>query len=210
MQSWEAIYKTEGIVFKDIHPAFTTLTPFFKKNDVSRILDLGSGSGRHVLWLVKNGFEVYGLDISPTGVDITKRLLQERNLIADVRIGDIYKKLPYSDRFFDVIISIQTLHHNTLTNINLLVAEMERVLVSNGYIFITVPAKMNQAKHFKRLEKDTYVPIDGMERGLPHHYFNEDELRNTFFNFRFQQFYIDEVDHYAVLGVKTAKNDCTR
>ena len=119
-------------------------------------------------------------------------MLMEKKLEADVRVGDIYEKLPYLDDFFDAIISIQTLHHNTVTKIKKLIGEMERILSNGGYILVTVPSKMNQAEKFKLIEKGTYVPLDGREKGLPHHFFTRQEIAELFSNFDIEEMYIDQ------------------
>ena len=43
-------------------------------------LDLGSGTGTHVVYLVQSGFSVFGLDNSPEGIAITRRWLAEEGL----------------------------------------------------------------------------------------------------------------------------------
>jgi len=35
----------------------------------ARVLDLGCGVGRHLVYLSSQGFEMHGLDLSPAGVE---------------------------------------------------------------------------------------------------------------------------------------------
>ena len=202
MGGWEEVYKREGKVFEEAHSAMEGLMSLFRKKRVKRVLDLGSGTGRHLVLLAENGFEAYGIDISPTGVRFTEQVLKEKKLKADVRVGNIYERLPYPDGFFDAIISVQTLHHNTAEKIRELIGEMERVLSRGGYVFVTVPSKMNQAEKFKLIEEGTYVPLDGREKGLPHHFFTKEEIRRMFSNFKIEEIYVDEAEHYAFQGAK--------
>lgn len=202
MERWDKAYREEGNVFSEPHPAIKKLIKLFKERKIESILDLGSGTGRNLVLLAENGFEVYGLDISPTGVEITKKLLMEKGLKAKVEAGNIYEPLPFVDGFFDAIISIQTLHHNTTEKIKVLIQEMERVLSSKGTIFVTVPSKMNQAEKFTLIEDKTYLPLDGREKDLPHHFFSRRDIRNLFSNFKIKEIYIDDAEHYAFLGIK--------
>jgi SAM-dependent methyltransferase len=202
MEGWEEVYRREGRVFEETHSAMSGLMVLFREKGVTRVLDLGSGSGRHTLLLAENRFEVYGIDISSTGVEITRQTLMEKKLKADVKVGNIYEKLPYLDGFFDAIISVQTLHHNTTDKIRKLIGEMERILSSGGYIFVTVPSKMNQADKFKLIEKGTYMPLDGREKGLPHHFFTREEIVKLFSNFEIEEIHIDQMEHYAFRGIK--------
>lgn len=199
---WEEIYQKEGRVFTRVHPDMQELLTLLKEKRVKRVLDLGCGTGRHTLLLAKNRFQVYGIDISLEGVNNTRQTLNKVGLKANVSVGNIYKKLPYPDSFFDAIISIQTLHHSTTKEIKKLIGEIERILSSNGCIFITVPSKMNQAKKFKKIEGGTFMPLNGKEKNLPHHYFTREEIRRMFSNFIINKIYIDDVNHYAFFGIK--------
>ncbi len=41
-----------------------------------RILDLGCDAGRHLIYMAKQGFEAHGIDISETGLNLTKKGLK--------------------------------------------------------------------------------------------------------------------------------------
>ena len=93
------------------------LTKIFKENGVQRVLDLGCGTGRHLLFFSKKGFDIYGLDKSPKGLKIAKNWLDEENLSEKLTHQRIDQKFPYENDFFDVIISIQVIHHNLMKEI---------------------------------------------------------------------------------------------
>ena len=44
-----------------------------------RVLDIGCGAGRHLLYLQQRGFDVVGIDISPLAVEVCKRRLKNEN-----------------------------------------------------------------------------------------------------------------------------------
>jgi SAM-dependent methyltransferase len=125
-KQWDKIFKQYGRVFTEPHEDIPKIVKLFKKKGVKRVLDLGCGSGRHLVYLARHGFEVYGIDISETGIKLSKEWLKEENLKANLKIGDIYKKLPYSNNFFDAIISVQVLHHNRIEKIRKAIKEIER------------------------------------------------------------------------------------
>jgi len=137
-KQWEKIFKKYGRVFTEPHEDILKIAELFKKKEIKKVLDLGCGSGRHLVYLAKHGFEVYGVDIAKSGIKIAKNWLKEENLKAKLKIGDIYKKLPYRDNFFDAIICTVTLHHNTIEKIRKAIKEIERVLKHGGLIFIIV------------------------------------------------------------------------
>ena len=110
--------------------------------------------------------------------------------------------LPYEDEFFDALISVQVIHHGMLAGIRSLIREMTRVLKPQGLIFITVPKLKNQGKKFEQVEANTFVPLDGRERGLPHHYFTEESLMKEFRDYFIKSIHLDEIMHYCLIGFK--------
>ena len=82
MGDWEYIYKKKGKVYSRSSEGIKKVIEFMKKNKVKRVLDLGFGSGRHVLLLAKNGFDVYGTDISKEGMKLTLKDLKKLKLKA--------------------------------------------------------------------------------------------------------------------------------
>jgi SAM-dependent methyltransferase len=63
-----------------------------------RVLDVGCGPGRHLLWLQEKGFTVTGIDVSPTAVEVA-RLRGAR----DCRVMDV-KNLEFPAGSFETVI----------------------------------------------------------------------------------------------------------
>jgi len=152
--------------------------------------------------LTKHDFEVYGIDASPVGIKLAKRWMEDEKVRASLTIGDIYDKLPYADAFFDAVISVQVIHHNTAENIRRLVAEIWRVLQPGGLFLATVPVYKNQAKRFRQIEENTFLPIDGREKGIPHHIFDEQQIREFLSAFNILDLHVDSKKHYCFLAKK--------
>jgi hypothetical protein len=55
---------------------------------------------------------------------------------------------------------------------------------------------------FEELEPNTYIPLDGPERGLPHHYFTPEELRVLFKGYDVMEIHLDTYDHYCLSAFK--------
>ncbi len=205
MPDWDDIFAKKGKFFTNPHQDMERLTKIFKENDVQRVLDLGCGTGRHLLFFSKKGFDIYGLDKSPKGLEIAKNWLDEEDLSAKLTHQRIDQKFPYENDFFDVVISIQVIHHNLMKDIIFTVKEIERVLKPKGFIFITVPflQAFNVDKwELKKVEKRTYIPQSGPEEGLPHHFFTIAEIKRVFSAFEMLETYIDKTNHRAILGKK--------
>lgn len=208
--TWNNVFKRHGVVFEKPQEDMKKIVNIFKEKGFKKILDLGCGSGRHAVYLAKHGFEVYGIDISPKGIEITKIWLKKEKLKADLKVGDIYKKLPYPNNFFDALISTQTLHHNRINKIRKLIKEIERILKTNGLIFITVSKRgvkklipKEKMWKIKFIAPRTFIPLSHDEKGVIHYWFNKKLLRKEFKNFKICDIWIESKGrHYCLLGIK--------
>jgi ubiquinone/menaquinone biosynthesis C-methylase UbiE len=206
MDRWNSIFTKNGKVFIEPHPDIEEIVAIFQKKKFRKILDLGCGTGRHIIYLSKKGFEVYGLDASPKGLEIAQQWLVEENLEAKLIQHRIENQFPFVDDYFDAVISIQVIHHNLMKDILLTVKEIERVLKKDGYIFITFPILKEGTKvdewELKEIEKGTYIPLTGPEEDLVHHFFTIEEIHEVFRSFNLLKIFIDKTKHRAILGVK--------
>ena len=208
MPDWDKIFRDHGYFFVDPHEDIFRLVSLFRENGVRRILDVGCGTGRHLVYFARNGFNVYGFDSSAHALVLAEKLLQEVALSANICEHRMEKTFPYPDNFFDAVLSIQVIHHNLIQDILHSISEIERVLVPSGYLFISVPILGPKPEnpdddwHLKLIEEGTFVPKSGPESGIPHHYFTEEELLEVFDNFHALEVYIDSSNHRCFLGQK--------
>ncbi|UCH43006.1 MAG: class I SAM-dependent methyltransferase [Dehalococcoidales bacterium] len=202
INAWDEIFKQRSMVFPEPHEDMPGIVKLLKGRGASTVLDLGSGTGRHVVYLAKNGFSVYGLDSSSVGVKATRQWLKNEGLKADLKLGSMTEQLPYADAFFNAVISVQVLHHANSSTIVKVVGEITRVLNRDGLIFITVPKLKNQGDSFEQVEPNTFIPLDGPEKGILHHYFTSEELREVFVDFDIKDIHLDTVNHYCLLAFK--------
>lgn len=99
-----------------------------------KILDLGCGTGASLWYLIREGFDTYGLDGSKTAVEIAKKRLSEEKLGASVNVGDL-AALPYLKGTFDCAIDVVAIQHNTSESITRILREVRRVLKPHGKLF---------------------------------------------------------------------------
>jgi cyclopropane fatty-acyl-phospholipid synthase-like methyltransferase len=202
MGNWEEVFKNKGKFFHKPHKDMKKLVKLFKDNKVKTVLDLGCGSGRHTIFLAKNGFEVYGTDNSESGLKYVKTDLKKLGLKAKLKNADCFKKFPYKDNFFDAIISVQVIHHAKIEQIKYCISEIERTLKPNGLIFIIVTrSKKNKYRSkVKMIAPRTFIPLEGHEIGVPHYLYNKELFRKSFNNFKVIELYKDGLTHYCLLG----------
>ncbi len=180
---WEEIFRKNGRVFPEPFPRFNEVVDLFIGRGCSQILDLGCGSGRHTVHLAKENFKTIGLDISLTGLGLTKGWLCEQGLESRIVQSDFRHPLPFCEGSFTGVFSTQVIHHARIAAVRLAIQEIWRVLSSGGVAFISVAAKKDDGE-FDEIEPGTIVPLTGSEAGLPHHIFSEEELRVEFREFQ--------------------------
>ncbi|MFW9943209.1 MAG: class I SAM-dependent methyltransferase [Candidatus Thorarchaeota archaeon] len=206
MPDWDTIFSERGKVFLEPHSDMERLAELFKKKGVHRILDLGCGTGRHLVFFAKKHFDIYGLDSSPRGIELAEEWLSEEGIQVKIECCDMEDRFPYEDNFFDAVISIQVIHHNLMEDIIKTIREIKRILRKGGFIFITFPylkkESQNDDWNLKKVEEGTYIPQKGKEKGLLHHFFTLEEIQDAFVSFDILENYLDNSNHRAILGIK--------
>ena len=98
----------------------------------SKILDVGCGKGflLYEIQLLQPGIEIHGFDISQYGLDNT-----HPDLKAKLFIHRAQENFPFQDNFFDLVISLGTLHNLHIFELEVAVSEIERV-GKQGYIMV--------------------------------------------------------------------------
>jgi len=212
MTQWNEIYrKGRGkYSYYDIlrpHPDMGRVIKVFKKRGVGRVLDLGCGAGRNLWFLAKAGFSVSGIDAARSGLRIARDFLKKNKLRAELTAGDVYKRLPYPDKSFDAVVSVQVLQHSDEAGIKRAIREIERILSPGGLIFITLCGRYSLGqvryclvKTAKRIGNHTYIPTRGEEKGLMHFIYTKDALRRHYKNFVIKSLWKDDKDYYCFIG----------
>jgi SAM-dependent methyltransferase len=110
-----------------------------------RVLDVGTGFGRHVFEAARLGARVVALDPADDEVAHTRDTLQamvDAGEIAADRVEAVLRgdatRLPFSDASFDTVITSEVLEH--IQDDVAAVAEMVRVLKPGGTFAVTVPS----------------------------------------------------------------------
>ncbi|MEJ5919383.1 class I SAM-dependent methyltransferase [Corynebacterium sp. H78] len=79
------------------------IDPLTPKTPKNRAIDVGSGRGRHVVWLARNGWDTTAFDFSDVGLAHTRQALGAEGLAATLQHGDITTWNPEQDSY-DLIV----------------------------------------------------------------------------------------------------------
>ena len=124
----------------------------------SKILEGGCGPANHVYALQKHNYNVIGLDYAKNTVNNVKEAAPELNIV----LGDVFN-LPFDDSSFDGYWSLGVIEH-FWNGYDIILDEMQRIIKSNGYLFLTFPhmsslRKMKAKKNkYKTLSSDNIEP----------------------------------------------------
>jgi SAM-dependent methyltransferase len=129
-----------------------------------KVLDAGCGYGRNLVYLLREGCDVYALDASPEGVGHVRALAAELNPRLpgeNFQVGQI-EALPFADGFADVVMCSSVLHfardqHQFLT----MLEELWRVLRPGGLLFTRMGSRIGM--QFEQVRPDIYRIGDGQE-----------------------------------------------
>jgi len=147
-----------------------------------RILDAGCGSGRNAHYLLREGFNVRGVDENPRAVAAFAELASELgHPIADGQacLAPL-DALPFDDSAFDVVICSAVLHFaRDDAHFEAMVSELFRVLRPGGLFFARLASSAGIESQVRVLDGRRALLPDGSERylvdeaqlmGLTNHY----------------------------------------
>ena len=104
----------------------------FRPKEGMNILDVGCGTGSHLELYTRYKSNLYGLDLSPSMLQVARDRLGDS---AQLDLGDA-TQMPYEDGFFDLVISMLTLHEMSPSIRSAVLVEMKRVLKASGRILL--------------------------------------------------------------------------
>jgi SAM-dependent methyltransferase len=125
-------------------PVIPTFKAYWQLNAQSSLLDVGCAKGfmLHDLAELIPGITVKGIDISEYAIENAIE-----DMVPHVQVGNAIQ-LPFPDKSFDVVISINTIHNLEKAQLALALKEIERVKRKGA--FITVDAYKTD-EEFKRM-----------------------------------------------------------
>lgn len=115
-----------------------------------KVLDTCSGLGTQSIYLAQHGFEVWGIEISPTAIQEAKKRAKEADVNIDFRHGTV-QALPFADNTFDFIFDRGCLHHQYDAEMEKYLSEINRVLRPGGRLFLIAFTRRFTSEEIKSL-----------------------------------------------------------
>jgi SAM-dependent methyltransferase len=123
-----------------------------------RVFDAGCGYGRNLVYLLKEGYEVYGVD-------------QDRQAIASLPAGNFrvehLENMSFPDAFADVVILSAVLHFaRNDEHFHAMLRGCWRVLKPGGLLFCRLASSIGIERQITNIEGRRFLLPDGSERYL--------------------------------------------
>jgi len=133
------------------------------------LLDAGCGGGRNLVYFLRNGFKVYGVDWSATAIVQAKSLATEllHEIESDQFRVENVDRMSFSNETFDVVLSSAVLHFaNDEEHWQAMVSEMWRVLKPGGIFFARLASTVGIEDQIQPIKGRRYQLPDGSDRFL--------------------------------------------
>jgi SAM-dependent methyltransferase len=170
---WEERFCKEGRIWGDT-PSLTVplAINLFKKAGVHQVLIPGSGYGRNAEAFARAGFEVTGIEISPTALSLAPRgslkLRYHRGSVLD---------MPFDDSMYDGIYCFNVLHLFRKHDRTLFLQRCREQLKDHGVMFFVVFSDREPSLGTGRMvEENTFESKPGREV----HYYSTEDLVSEF------------------------------
>ena len=138
-------------------------------NDCKKIIDVGCGSGRNIIYFLRNGYEVHGIDIDPNAIANVQALsikLVPENAVENFSVCKA-ENLPYPDSSFDLAICSAVLHFAKSTDhFDEMIKSIWRVLKPKGYLFARLASDIGLESKMSSRGNGQYLMPDGSVRYL--------------------------------------------
>lgn len=135
----------------------------------ARVLDAGCGGGRNLVYLMRSGFEVFGVDTDARAIEDIRQLVAivaPRLEASNFRVEPV-EAMTFEDASFDVVLSSAVLHFaRDDEQFVAMLREMWRVLQPGGVFFCRLASSIGMAERMRPVAGRRHVLPDGTERYL--------------------------------------------
>jgi tellurite methyltransferase len=131
------------------------------------VLDAGCGGGRNLVYLLNEGYKVFGVDSDPRAVAAVRRLAGAADLPAGNFRVESVEAMSFPEGFADVVLSSAVLHFARDDDQFLaMVRGTWRVLKPGGLLFCRLASSIGLEDRIQRVAGRRFLLPDGSERYL--------------------------------------------
>ena len=173
---WENLFAEKGTLW-DFNPSDSALiaAKLFHENDLNKILIPGVGYGRNAKLFIDRGFNVTGIEISETAIELARK----NNLNFNIYHGSLIN-IPFDSKTYDGVFCYATLHLFTKQERTRILNNCYNLLEQNGIMFFTV-VSIDSIEDF--IGKLICENTKKLENGIEVHFYNSESILHDFGNY---------------------------
>ncbi|MGB3946579.1 MAG: class I SAM-dependent methyltransferase [Bacteroidia bacterium] len=159
---------------------FDTFEKKHNVNGLPKVLDLGCGIGRHIVFSNQMQTDAYGVDLSEAAIEFAVSWAKKEGIPnAEEKIlqCDI-TKMPFQNNFFDFMVSHGVLDSMSLQNCQKSIVEAHRVLKSGGYFYCDLISG-DDSEHDSNFSGEEVIKTEH-ERDTIQLFYNENLIKNLY------------------------------
>ena len=134
-----------------------------------RVLDVGCGSGRNLVYLLQSGYEVFGIDVDPVAIQTVRQLASRLapQLRSDNFRVEAVERISFPEAFADVVLSSAVLHFaRDDDQFTAMLQGTWGVLRKGGLLFCRLASSIGMEHEVQSLGGRRHRLPDGTERYL--------------------------------------------
>ncbi|MGD0954004.1 MAG: class I SAM-dependent methyltransferase [Methanotrichaceae archaeon] len=121
-----------------------------------KTIDLGCGAGNYAIYLASKGFDVTGVDISPTAIKMARENAMKKGVKSNFIVADVLGDLNEVKETFDFAYDWELLHHIFPEERKKYVQNVHRMLNPKGkYLSVFFQRKRSPVWRFRKICKDS-------------------------------------------------------
>jgi SAM-dependent methyltransferase len=196
-EQWEKSYKNkDNFVFYPNEEVIRFTSKYIRKrvgldefvdvhnySDNPKVLDLGCGIGRHIIYGLDMKLDMYGIDLSEVAINFARKWAKQNGMVdvnEKIVQGDICN-LPWKDHFFNYVVSHGVLDSIRFENAKIAVREVARVLVKGGLFYCDLISGDHSSKYREYCGEE--IVATEHEKGTVQSYFNFSKIEKLFLDF---------------------------
>ncbi|MDH6313556.1 SAM-dependent methyltransferase [Parabacteroides sp. PFB2-10] len=174
VEFWELSFRDKQIMWglEAADSAYIALE-LFRKNGIKKILIPGFGYGRNAKPFLDNGFEITGIEISETAIELAEKHFGETAKVYHGSVTD----MPFDDELYDAVFCYALIHLLNVHERQKLIVDCFQQLKPGGYmVFSTISKEDASFGQGKQLSKDRFERIKGAKL----FFYDEDSIKREF------------------------------
>jgi ubiquinone/menaquinone biosynthesis C-methylase UbiE len=128
------------------------------------VLDAGCGSGRNLLYFLKQGYDVRGIDLNESEVraaNFLSRSLGSGTVCSEASLEEI----PFENEQFDLVICSRVLHFSeSKAHFKKMTNELMRIVSGEGILYLTMDSMIGLEQKVEVVDESKYQFPDGSIR----------------------------------------------